>query len=110
MNTRSILIQVYNTTFVEADFAHGTALAFVLAAVTAVLGRVLRAGASEVDGMTTTLGMRVLKALAVTLIVVWSLAPIVLGVTTSLSTQREVNEGAQPLVSAPSHHPGLPRR
>ena len=38
--------------------------------------------------MTTTLGMRVLKALAVTLIVVWSLAPIVLGVTTSLSTQR----------------------
>ena len=43
--------------------------------------------------MTTTLGMRVLKALAVTLIVVWSLAPIVLGVTTSLSTQREVNEG-----------------
>jgi multiple sugar transport system permease protein len=43
--------------------------------------------------MTTTLGMRMLKALAVTLIVVWSLAPIVLGVTTSLSTQREVNEG-----------------
>ena len=38
LNTRSILIQVYNTTFVEADFAHGTALAFVLAAVTAVLG------------------------------------------------------------------------
>ena len=31
LNTRSILIQVYNTTFVEADFAHGTALAFLLA-------------------------------------------------------------------------------
>ncbi len=38
LNTRSILIQVYNTTFVEADFAHGTALAFLLAAVTAALG------------------------------------------------------------------------
>lgn len=38
LNTRSILMQVYNTTFVEADFAHGTALAFLLAAVTAVLG------------------------------------------------------------------------
>jgi multiple sugar transport system permease protein len=38
LNTRSILIQVYNTTFVTADFAHGTALAFLLAAVTAVLG------------------------------------------------------------------------
>src|SRR6478752_6205561 len=38
LNTRSILMQVYNTTFVEADFAHGTALAFVLAGVTAVLG------------------------------------------------------------------------
>jgi multiple sugar transport system permease protein len=38
LNTRSILIQVYNTTFVEADFAHGTALAFLLAAVTAILG------------------------------------------------------------------------
>jgi multiple sugar transport system permease protein len=38
LNTRSILIQVYNTTFVDADFAHGTALAFVLAGVTAVLG------------------------------------------------------------------------
>jgi multiple sugar transport system permease protein len=38
LNTRSILIQVYNTTFVEADFAHGTALAFLLGAVTAVLG------------------------------------------------------------------------
>ena len=29
LNTRSILIQVYNTTFVQADFAHGTALAFL---------------------------------------------------------------------------------
>jgi multiple sugar transport system permease protein len=38
LNTRSILIQVYNTTFVEADFAHGTALAFLLAGVTAMLG------------------------------------------------------------------------
>ena len=38
LNTRSILIQVYNTTFVEADFAHGTALAFLLAGVTALLG------------------------------------------------------------------------
>ena len=38
LNTRSILIQVYNTTFTEADFAHGTALAFLLAGVTAVLG------------------------------------------------------------------------
>jgi len=38
LNTRSILIQVYNTTFVTADFAHGTALAFLLAALTAVLG------------------------------------------------------------------------
>ena len=38
LNTRSILIQVYNTTFVEADFAHGTALAFLLAVVTAVFG------------------------------------------------------------------------
>ena len=38
LNTRSILLQVYNTTFTEADFAHGTALAFLLAAVTAVFG------------------------------------------------------------------------
>jgi len=38
LNTRSILIQVYNTTFAQADFAHGTALAFLLAAVTAVFG------------------------------------------------------------------------
>jgi multiple sugar transport system permease protein len=38
LNTRSILIQVYNTTFVTADFAHGTALAFLLAAATAILG------------------------------------------------------------------------
>jgi multiple sugar transport system permease protein len=38
LNTRSILIQVYNTTFVQADFAHGTALAFLLAGVTALFG------------------------------------------------------------------------
>jgi multiple sugar transport system permease protein len=38
LNTRSILMQVYTTTFVEADFAHGTALAFLLAGVTAILG------------------------------------------------------------------------
>jgi len=38
LNTRSILIQAYNITFVNADFAHGTALAFVLAGVTAVFG------------------------------------------------------------------------
>ena len=40
LNTRSILIQVYNTTFVEADFAHGTALAFLLAGATALLGSI----------------------------------------------------------------------
>jgi multiple sugar transport system permease protein len=40
LNTRSILIQVYTTTFVEADFAHGTALAFLLAGVTALFGTV----------------------------------------------------------------------
>ncbi len=38
LNTRSILMQVYNTTFVDADFAHGTALAFLLASVTALFG------------------------------------------------------------------------
>jgi len=38
LNTRSILMQVYNTTFVDADFAHGTALAFLLAGVTALFG------------------------------------------------------------------------
>jgi ABC-type sugar transport system permease subunit len=38
LNTRSILIQVYTTTFVNADFAHGTALAFLLAGVTVVFG------------------------------------------------------------------------
>lgn len=40
LNTRSILMQVYNTTFVNADFAHGTALAFLLAAVSALFGLV----------------------------------------------------------------------
>ena len=58
LNTRSILMQVYNTTFVQADFAHGTALAFLLAAVTARAGRALRAGASEGDRM-TSLGWRI---------------------------------------------------
>jgi multiple sugar transport system permease protein len=38
LNTRSVLIQVYDTTFVEADFAHGMALAFLLAGATALLG------------------------------------------------------------------------
>jgi len=37
LNTRSILMQVYNTTFVDADFAHGIALAFLVAAVTALI-------------------------------------------------------------------------
>ena len=29
-------MEVYNTTFVDADFAHGTALAFMLTIVTAL--------------------------------------------------------------------------
>lgn len=40
LNTRSILMEVYNTTFVNADFAHGTALALLLTAVTALLAAV----------------------------------------------------------------------
>ena len=40
----------------------------------------------------TSVGWRIAKMLAVLAIVVWSIAPIVLGVTTSISTQREVNE------------------
>jgi multiple sugar transport system permease protein len=39
-NTRSILMQVYDTTFGNADFAHGTALAFLLAGVTALFALV----------------------------------------------------------------------
>jgi multiple sugar transport system permease protein len=41
--------------------------------------------------VTTTIGMRILKVVAVVLIVVWSVGPVVMGVTTSISTQREVN-------------------
>ena len=40
LNTRSILMEVYNTTFINADFAHGTALALLLTAVTALLAAV----------------------------------------------------------------------
>lgn len=40
LNTRSILMDVYNTTFVNADFPHGTALALLLTAVTALLAAV----------------------------------------------------------------------
>jgi multiple sugar transport system permease protein len=40
LNTRSILMQVYNTTFVDADFAHGIALAFLVAAVSALIAAV----------------------------------------------------------------------
>lgn len=36
LNTASALIQVYNTAFVDADFAHGTAFAFLVAAATAI--------------------------------------------------------------------------
>jgi multiple sugar transport system permease protein len=36
LNTRSILVEVYNTTFVNADFTHGSALAFLLIALTAL--------------------------------------------------------------------------
>jgi multiple sugar transport system permease protein len=52
----------------------------------------------------TTPGMRVAKIIAIVLIVFWSIGPIVLGIATSVSTQREVN-------SIPSHwvprHPTL---
>src|SRR5436305_331017 len=40
--------------------------------------------------------MKLLKLIAIVLIVVWSIGPIVLGITTSISTQREVN-------SVPTH-------
>lgn len=40
LNTRSILVEVYNTTFVNADFAHGSALAFLLTALTALFAGV----------------------------------------------------------------------
>jgi multiple sugar transport system permease protein len=46
--------------------------------------------------MTSTLAGRILKTVAVLAIVIWSVAPIVLGVLTSISTQRDV-------ASVPSH-------
>jgi ABC-type sugar transport system permease subunit len=36
LNTASVLMQVYNSAFVDADFAHGTALAFLVALATGV--------------------------------------------------------------------------
>ena len=41
--------------------------------------------------MITSPGMKLLKLFAILLIVIWSIGPIVLGITTSISTQREVN-------------------
>ena len=67
LNTRSILIQVYNTTFVEADFAHGTALAFLLAGADGAARRGLRARAAEVDAMTRRSARASLKAIAIAL-------------------------------------------
>ncbi len=40
LNTASVLMQVYNTTFVDADFAHGIAFAFLVAAATAICAMV----------------------------------------------------------------------
>lgn len=37
LNTASAVVQVYNLAFVDADFAHGTAFAFLIAGATAVL-------------------------------------------------------------------------
>jgi multiple sugar transport system permease protein len=37
LNTRSILVEVYDTTFVNADFAHGTALVLLLTVVTGLV-------------------------------------------------------------------------
>lgn len=50
LTTRSILMEVYNTTFVNADFAHGSALAFLLTAVTALFA----AGYAVAFGRSTT--------------------------------------------------------
>lgn len=38
LNTNSILIEVYSKTFADADFAHGTAFAFLLAGVSILIG------------------------------------------------------------------------
>jgi multiple sugar transport system permease protein len=36
LNTASVVVQIYNTVFVDADFAHGIAFAFLVAAATAI--------------------------------------------------------------------------
>jgi multiple sugar transport system permease protein len=50
LNTRSIVMEIYTTTFVNADFAHGTALALLLTGATALLaaGYALVLGRSRV--------------------------------------------------------------
>ena len=52
----------------------------------------------------TSLGWRIARVLAIVAILTWSLGPILIGISTSLSTQREVN--AIPTHWLPSH-PGL---
>ena len=52
----------------------------------------------------TSPGWRIAKLVAVLAIIVWSLGPILIGVSTSVSTQREVN--AIPTRWVP-HHPTL---
>ena len=46
----------------------------------------------------TSVGWRVAKLIAILVIVLWSISPIVLGVSTSVSTQREVNAAPERLV------------
>ncbi len=49
LNTRSVMMQVYLTTFQDLDFGHGTALAFLLTGVTTVFGIVYIRGLRRVE-------------------------------------------------------------
>ena len=78
-------MEVYNTTFVDADFAHGTALAFMLTIVTALFAVAVHARLPAGDDVTGRILARRWRSRA---IVVWSLAPIVASASSPASRRR----------------------
>ena len=91
-DARSVMMQIYLTTFGNLDFGHGAALAVhAVPGLDPRLGRVHR-GPAEAVAMRAFRVTSIPQALTLAFVLVWTLSPIYVGVMTSLSTRTSISD------------------
>ena len=91
-DARSVMMQIYLTTFGNLDFGHGAALAVMLSLASILISVPVHRASTRAVVVKAFRVSSIPQALTLAFVLVWTLSPIYIGVMTSLSTRTSISD------------------